>query len=169
MLSVGHSTLLKINFMSLNSLTNEEHERLRQEYGLQKSPDDQRVSNNFSAIIKYIPTEVVTLYIATIATRSLPMSQELLYWSFVIFTPICHWLVFMGKCGEIRRRILRTLPRWPWWGMFASTAAFAVWALALPNAPYVSQGTEAITGLGALFISTLLSLLEPIAREFSPD
>jgi hypothetical protein len=43
-------------------------------YGLQKSPDDQRVSNNFSAIIKYIPTEVVTLYIATIATSSLPMS-----------------------------------------------------------------------------------------------
>ena len=55
--------------------------------------------------------------------------------------------------------------------MFSSTIAFAIWALALPNAPYIKgfSNRETLAGLGALFISTLLNLIEPIVKEFLPN
>ena len=51
----------------------------------------------------------------------------------------------------------------PWWKLVASTIAFSVWALAVPNTPYLnSQSGKIVAAFGALFVSTLLTLLEPI-------
>jgi hypothetical protein len=51
----------------------------------------------------------------------------------------------------------------PWWKLLASTIAFLVWALAVPTSPYLSgQAGGAVAALAALFISTFLSLFEPI-------
>ncbi len=46
--------------------------------------------------------------------------------------------------------------------MFAATAAFLVWALAVPAAPTYPRNERARAGFGAIIISTFLSLLEPI-------
>lgn len=162
--------------MSINSMTTEELNGLALR-GIDlttdeqsKDQDNQRTgSNALAVLIKYIPTEIITLYIAAVAAlETSQMRSEIFYWFFVTFTPICYWLVFIGKCRENRMKVLPKLSLWPWWGMFASTVAFGVWALALPSAPYVDREATALAGLGALFISTLLSLLEPIVRDFLP-
>ena len=162
--------------MSINTMTTEGVKSLAQHVPgsakdeVLKEQDNQRsVANTLAVLIKYIPTEVITLYIAAIATlETSQMRPEAFYWFFVMFTPLCYWLVFVGKCRENRIKVRATLSLWPWWGMIASTFAFSVWALALPNAPYVNSETTALAGLGALFISMLLSLLEPIVRDFLP-
>jgi hypothetical protein len=64
--------------------------------------------------------------------------------------------------GKRRNQSLARLPNsalsWPWWKLFASTVAFAVWAAAIP--PLVtSDAGKIVIAFGALFVSTLLTLL----------
>jgi hypothetical protein len=51
----------------------------------------------------------------------------------------------------------------PWWKTIAATVAYLVWALAIPNNPYIHTAAEQMTaGFGAAFISTVLNLIAPL-------
>jgi hypothetical protein len=121
------------------------------------------------ALARYVPTEIVTLYLT--AVSAMPaltdtftrVTDVRVYWFFTILTPILLLLVIAGKR---RREGLSPFPGWgdlPWWKLVASTIAFSVWALAVPNTPYLnSQSGKIVAAFGALLVSTLLTLLEPI-------
>lgn len=127
-------------------------------------------SNMLDALVQYIPTESVTLYVATMsaweALNSIfPLSKEAIYWFFCLLTPILFFLIYVG---ERKNRGLAGFPplrKYPWWKLIACTIAFAAWALAIPGSPYLSdRGTAGgvVAALIALFVSTILSLLEPV-------
>jgi hypothetical protein len=128
---------------------------------IQKTPG----SNALDGLVRYIPTESVTLYVAATAamsslTATFPsLTPYWLYWSFVGLTPILFLLIYLGKR---RSQKLPALPenirQWPWWSLIASTIAFMVWALAIPPLVTTDAG-KIVAAFGALLVSTLLSLL----------
>jgi hypothetical protein len=127
------------------------------------------VNNALSMLVKYIPTESVTLYVAAISAAAAlntfwsKITAVQIYWFFAALTPVIFILVFLGKRRMMRLRIFPPVREFPWWKLIACTVAFLVWALAVPGNPYISGVSEgALVGFFAIFISTILSLLEPI-------
>jgi hypothetical protein len=121
-------------------------------------------------LVKYIPTESITLYLAATAafsslTKPSPtLGPMYLYWGFVVLTPILFLLIYLGKRRSQNLPLLPdTIWGWPWWKLIASTIAFMVWALAVP--PLVEGDLGKITvAFGALLVSTLLSLIGAVVE-----
>jgi len=116
-------------------------------------------------LVKYIPTETITLYLAATAalsslTKTAPgLWPMYLYWGFVALTPILFLLIYLGKRRSQNLPLLPdTIGDWPWWKLIASTIAFMVWALAVPLLVDTDLGKIAVA-FGALLVSTLLSLI----------
>lgn len=184
--------------MSINSMTNDELKRQSQYRSAPGTGDhdrsvppgagSRRVAGTFSAqdnqvaitlnaLVKYIPTEVVTLYVAAASTAqslrnaiSMPLIDgRLLYWGFTVLTPVLLVLMYASKRATDGLPALPKIREMPWWKMTAATVAFSVWALAVPGNPYVSgDGAPIVASFGAIIISTLLSLLEPIFERPAP-
>jgi hypothetical protein len=138
----------------------------------EKAIQENRVTNALDMLVKYIPTEAVTLYIAAVSAApalnaTFPfMDAKAIYWTFAVITPLLLLLVYIGKRRMENMQALPPLGELPWWTMIAATIAFLVWALAIPNNPYVQGDAGAVlAGFGAIFISTLLSMLEPIFAQ----
>jgi len=126
---------------------------------------DSRTSSALDGLVKYIPTESVTLYVAATSaiaslTAAVPwVTPTRLYVSFVVLTPILFLLIYVGKR---RSQQLSFMPEgvtnWPWWKLVASTIAFSVWALAIP--PLISgDAGKVVAGFGAVLVSTMLGLI----------
>lgn len=157
--------------MSLSSLATEEIQRTEKP-SLEKGanpPAPRKGSNSFDFLAHYIPTEAITLYVAACSAMFALketfawITEARVYWAFVVFTPLLFLILF---CGQRRKAALRLFPpfaQWPWWKLTSCTVAFAVWALAIPTTPYL-QGTAggAVAALGAMVVSTFLTLLQPI-------
>lgn len=121
-------------------------------------------------LVKYIPTETVTLYVAATAalsslTAALPwLTAARLYWAFVIFTPILFLLIYVGKRRTQNLPFLpESIAQWPWWKMIAATIAFLFWALAIP--PFIeTPAGKIVAAFGALFVSTMLTVIGAIVE-----
>jgi hypothetical protein len=86
-----------------------------------------------------------------------------IYWFFAILTPLLVVVIYLGKRRVANLPTIPALPDWPWWKTFAATIAFLVWALAVPNNPYINGDVaSALVGVLAIFVSTILSVLEPL-------
>lgn len=171
--------------MSINSLTETEVRRSLSERAaaagvappVGMAAAGNAINNALSMLVKYIPTESVTLYVAALsavtALKSLWtwITALHIYWFFGLFTPILFALIFLGKRRAAGLPTFPPLGEWPWWKTFAATVAFLVWALAVPGNPYINGETGgAVAGFLAIFISTVLSVLEPLFdRRPSPD
>lgn len=128
-----------------------------------------------NALVKYIPTEVITLYIACVSALPAVMGDfplvtpERLYWVFVGLTPVFFILVYYNQIAVSNKKF-PYITQWPWWRIIASTIAFCVWALAVPNNPFISTKTAGVlSGIAAAFISTLLTLIGPIIERVPPS
>jgi hypothetical protein len=126
-------------------------------------------SNALDALARYIPTEAITLYVAACSAMAalkakLPAPAPYwVYWTFVILTPLLFLIIFVGKRRSAKLSALPRFGQLPFWKLFASVTAFAVWALAVPGTPYLTgEVGGVIAAFLALFISTFLTLLEPI-------
>jgi hypothetical protein len=146
-------------------------EQLKAKGKIAQATENDAVTNALSVLIKFIPTEVITLYIATLAV--LPLLQE--QWSFISkygvyffyvgLAPILLFAIYIGKrktAGGLRL-LPTTRKEWPIWKMVASAIAFSVWALAVPENGLLEGDVGGATGAFlAVFISTLLSIADPI-------
>ena len=168
--------------MSLNSLTNEEIRRResarRTEGGLSiggpPGEESNKVTNAIEALVEYIPTEVITLYIGAVSVSaavqaSVPiLAATNIYVGFTVLTPILLLVLYLSKLAA-GNKPWPSLKQLPWWKMAAAGIAFAVWALAIPGNPYVTTEVGAIlAGFGALVVSLALNILEPIAQRILP-
>jgi hypothetical protein len=131
--------------------------------------------NALTMLIQYIPTEVLSLYIATVAARdALAMvtpwlTPMVLYWTYVVATPLLFMLLFTSALSKAGKP-LPSLGTIPWWKIIASTVAFGTWALAIPDSPYVEgPAAAAVAGLGAIVVSTMLDVITPIAERIFPQ
>ena len=144
-----------------------------QDTSVPASSDDNRVTNALTALVGYIPTEVITLYVAALSAEAALHSTfavidaATILWFFVGLTPLLLLLIYLSKVAATGDKLPG--PReWPWWKMVAATTAFFVWALAVPGNPYLKDAAAAVAGFGAMLVSTLLSVMTPIFERPAP-
>lgn len=124
-------------------------------------------NGDFDLLTRYIPTETITLYVAAMAAREqiarwlgleVPLTVSLIYGTFALLTPVILLVLMLtahrqsGIAGRFRPR------QWP---LVAALAGFLVWALSAPGHPAADQ-LAGLPALGALVVSTFLSLLDPL-------
>ncbi|MDX1664765.1 MAG: hypothetical protein R3272_13315 [Candidatus Promineifilaceae bacterium] len=143
-----------------------------QQLGHEKALAGNGISNALEMLIRYIPTEAVTLYVAVLAAApsvraAIPeFAAETIYWAFVILSPFLVLAIYASKRAAEGMDPLPVARNWPWWEMFAATVGMAAWGLAVPGNPYsdgAAMGT--LAAVLVLFSSTLLSVLEPLVRQ----
>jgi hypothetical protein len=175
--------------MSLNALSSQElvrrgiapWTRTRRSGGLESAGGDDarpaqeenRVTNALNALVGYIPTEVITLYVAALSAQAAlhaafnAIDATTILWFFVALTPVLLLLIYLSKVAATGDA-LPGPKQWPWWKMCAATIAFFVWALAVPGNPYLKDAAAAVAGLGAMLVSTLLNIVTPIFERPAP-
>jgi hypothetical protein len=137
--------------------------------------ESRSVASQVQVIATYIPTEVITLYVAVLAAlhnqkQGPDKSDWIAFTVFVICTPIIVWLSYAGKVRAADKP-LPILPwKWPLWEMIAASIAFVAWAFSLPNSPFSSYSwyNAAIAGVAVLVASTGLGLLAPVVQRPLP-
>ena len=119
----------------------------------------------------YIPTEVLTLYVAILAAVHQPnkitQPEWITFWVFLVTTPVVVWLVYAAKVMAEKKPMPLNLSQWPFWEMVAATLAFFAWAFALPNAVFSAYSwySSALAGVIVLVASTVLGLLAPLFQR----
>jgi hypothetical protein len=119
----------------------------------------------------YIPTEIITLYVAVLAAveqgGNAMNTGWVVFWVFLFVTPVVVWLVYGAKLKALQKPIPINFGSWPLWEMFAATVAFTAWTFALPHSPFTefTWYSSAISGLAVLVVSTFLGLLTPFFQR----
>jgi len=140
-------------------------------------PDAQSaVTTALKVIVTYIPTEILTLYVAVLAAIQDPnrhSSRSLwnVFYFFLIVTPIVVWLVYAAKVNAANKPLPIRPKTWPLWEMFAATIAYAAWAFGLPDSPFkdfTDWYSPAVAGLAVLVVSTFLGLIAPVVQRPLP-
>lgn len=135
-----------------------------------------------ATITAYIPTEILTLYVAVRAALSEAVKpgaggasaaltaaggvwpERIAFYGFLALTPTVVWLVYATRLKSAGQPLPLAPPAWPWWEMAAATVAYVAWAFGLPNSvfnawPYYSTSIAAVL---VLVTSSLLALLTPV-------
>lgn len=127
--------------------------------------------NALTALVKFIPTEIITLYVCAVSVGTgfktvFPnFTPALLYWSFIVLTPVLYYLIYLSSLASTNQP-RPPLRQWPRWKPLASMIAFSVWALAIPENPYIKgEAGAAVMGFLVLFVTMLLSLVTPIIER----
>lgn len=125
--------------------------------------------NALSAISKYIPTEVISLFLFGLSvlpsdTKTLGwLTPTHLFWILFFFTPVCFGLIFVGKFrAQTAGRTWPSKTDFPWWRLVAATAGFSIWALAVPSNGLVDDAYVKVFAFAALFASVFFNLLEQV-------
>ena len=136
-----------------------------------------QATSALSVIVTYIPTEILTLYVAVLAalgnnkasSSSVPPSSgaTIAFWAFLIATPITVWILFAVKLRSDNKLLPLNPKRWPVWEMVAGTIAYVAWAIALPNNPFVNAPwySSGIAGVIVLVSSTILGMIAPLFQR----
>lgn len=119
--------------------------------------------DSFDALTRYIPTETVTLFVAACAAFRLDAATgftglKLWLWvAGVLLSPLVLVLVAFGRHRQSGTTARFTVHPW---APVAAAIAFAIWSLSVPSILPGALGLPA--AFGAVFVSTFLSLLEPV-------
>ena len=155
-------------------------DRVAEERG-QKPETASTASSALAAIAAYIPTEVLTVYVAILATFGVAVpagegssgtqglvatapTPVVLYLVFLVLAPLVVWGLYAAKARQAGRKLPVSLGAWPKWEMFAGAVAYAIWAAALPASPLGAFGwfNQAAAGVVALIVSMLLGVFAPV-------
>lgn len=137
------------------------------------SLDTGKASDAINKLVGYIPTETTTLYVAASSVQAAlneiwpKLGQATFYWLFTVLTPLALLAVYAGKRASVGQAAFPPVAKWPWWRMIAATIAFLVWALAVPGHPAIGDSAvkKVVAAFGAILVSAILSLLEPIVKQ----
>lgn len=161
--------------MSLNSLASSRVSKqltaLRP--ALQPASDDvtpstgQDVQNAVSALVEYLPSETISLYLAVVAAlptlkQVIPaLTPAIVYWVFAVLTPVLFALIYAGKRRAAgQSRWPGRVQDFPWWPCGAATIAFLAWALTVPDRPFLpGDAGGVVAGLIAIVVSALLGVV----------
>jgi hypothetical protein len=134
-------------------------------------PGSTQIDTALHVLFGYIPTEVLTLYVAVLAAVQKPnkvtSADWIAFWSFLVATPIVVWLVYGAKVKAANKPLPLAFGTWPLWEMLAAAVAYCAWAFALPNTPFgeYSWYSSALSGVAVLVASTFLGLLGPFFQN----
>lgn len=146
-----------------------------------KETPEGEVNAAIRTLTTYIPTEILTLYVAVLAalgggveggTIKPNLSRWIAFWTFLVATPAVTWIVYATKVMVAGKAIPGTPSKWPLWEMAAGSIAYFAWAFALPGSPFGAFTvwySSAVAGLVVLVTSTVLGLVAPLfARAIQP-
>ncbi len=166
--------------MSLNTLANEAVNRRN---AVQRAPAGEVLSarganhtpkggtvpdtkDALSAIAKYIPVEIVTLFLFGLSVvphikNDAPwFNTRTIFWGLVLLTPVVFWLLFAAKFRAQEQGKWPAAGDMPWFALGAATIGFAIWANALPNTGLWGAGMTTLFAALALGVSTVLDLID---------
>ena len=125
-------------------------------------------------LIDYIPTEVITLYVAAMTASANQANQSTdtawtIFWLALFVTPATVLVIFAAKLRNMGLSVPQAFnpKKWPLWEMVAATISFSAWAFGLPKSPFASLTwyNAGIASLSLLLVSTLLGLIAPIFQQ----
>ncbi|SRR6266404_3974457 len=134
------------------------------------------MTSTISTITTYIPTEILTLYVAVLgalqpasADQTPSRAEWIAFYFFLAATPVFVWLLYAAKVKNAQKLVPLAPRKWPMWEMVAATIGYLVWAFALPNSPFrefAQYGwySQALGGVIVLVVSTTLGLIAPIVQ-----
>jgi hypothetical protein len=178
--------------MSINSLTNAALARRRDYIPANRPPrtareraaatstepiDENRVSIGLKSLTTYIPTEILTLYVALVAalqpgTNNPPsfVARWIAFAVFFVLTPVAIWAAFASKLASDNKKIPIRPHHWPMWEMFAGTLAYVAWTFGLPDTPFaqIPWFTATLGGFMILATSTLLGMVAGLFQRELP-
>jgi hypothetical protein len=139
-------------------------------------PAGSNTAGAIEALIKYIPTESMALYIAAVAAipslealydaGSLRVVRASVYWGFALLvTPLLFVLILFAKRRESGLKPVPPRKEFPLWDFVAATVAFSVWAILIPNGPIDSAALGIIGPVVAIAASVLLNLIGRIVTN----
>ena len=133
------------------------------------------VSTTFNVLFGYIPTEVVTLYVAVSAglqpaNQAEAAARQALWIAFGCFlaaTPLAVWVVYATKLKGAKKPLPAAYSTWPVWEMIAAMLAFSAWAFALPNSPFREAPwySPALASIVVLLAATALGAVAPLFQR----
>ena len=124
-----------------------------------------------NVLFGYIPVEILTLYVTTLAAVHQPdkvtWAQLITFIIFFVATPIVVCLTYRAKVMALKKPVSLNFKTWPKWEMIAATFAYCAWAIALPDNPLVvfEWYSSALSGVVVLIASTALGLLAPFFQK----
>lgn len=120
-----------------------------------------------SGIAKYIPTEIVTLFLFALSLQTEAktgvsnwITVKNIYWFLLLFTIPCFWLIFAAKWRAQNANAWPTWRDFPVWSCIAAVIGFAVWGPAVPKSGLLDPAWSPWIALAALLVSTVFSLVE---------
>lgn len=131
----------------------------------------QRTEQAIDRLTQYIPTEVVTFYVALVSalhTVKASLHVEWLgFYAMLAVTPVVVWLIYAAKSRA--NGLAWPLPpsSWPWWKFAAALIAFTAWAVALPQSPFESLSWYS-TVFGPIIILGVTLILALLGAAFEP-
>lgn len=129
------------------------------------------IETALNVLFGYIPTEIITLYVAVLAAigveSQVTQAEWNAFWVFLAATPVVVWLVYGAKLRNADLPLPLAFGAWPLWEMLAATIAFAAWAFALPQSPFAKFDwyAPALSGVVVLITSAVLGLLAPFFQR----
>lgn len=139
--------------------------------GKEPAPES-TVTAALGVIVSYIPTEVITAYVAVVAALQDKSASSVVppwaaFWAFLVASPIVVWLVYAAKVQGAGQPVPFSPMAWPRWEMSAATIAYAAWAFALPGTPFVSYSwySTALAGVMVPIVAVVLGLLAPLFQQ----
>ena len=135
-----------------------------------KDPTNENTASiALKTVTTYIPTEIITLYVALVGalqpgaagTPSYFTSRWIAFGIFLVLTPLAIWAAFASKLASDNKKLPIGLRYWPTWEMVAGTIAYAAWAIGLPDSPFgqFPWYSAAIGGFAVLATSTMLGMV----------
>jgi hypothetical protein len=140
------------------------------------SESSRAVTSQIQVIATYIPTEVLTVYVAVVAAiqnhhNGANRALWIAFGLFTVLTPIIVWMSYAAKVRAANKPLPLRPKTWPLWEMIAATVAYLAWAFALPNSPFSEFDgwyNAAVAGVVILVTSTMLGLIAPIVQQPLP-
>ena len=139
----------------------------------QPSQPKGNIETALNVLFGYIPTEIITLYVAVLAAigteGAVTRAEWISFFVFLAATPLVVWLVYGAKLKNANLPLPTPFGAWPVWEMFAATVAYTAWAFALPQSPFQefekSWYSPALAGVVVLITSAVLGLLAPFFQR----
>ncbi|MFF3871198.1 hypothetical protein [Streptomyces sp. NPDC001978] len=129
------------------------------------------------SVMTYIPTEVVTAYVAVLGILGSPADrsrgpQWVVFWLFLAITPLAVWAAMAQREIAKGGRVPFHPAAWPihtGFNIMAATASFVLWGFSLPGSPFQGFGWYSPKiGAAALILGSLvLGLISPLFRTNS--
>jgi len=127
-----------------------------------------RVGEAAASIAGYIPSEIVTVYVAAIALVTDPTRSRtglwVAFWCCLACVPLVVWLLYAADSKASAKPVPFHPRAWPYYEVSLAVIAFGLWAAMLPNTPFEDHDwyRKDVAGFLTLVFTIAVGLFAPL-------